>query len=82
MPSYPEQQLLAWMTALGQAEVLNDLHLVAVNSDGTRKTPTATTCTSLGPNDRALLGDRLPSVASGFALCRHLRRLIPTALIQ
>ena len=81
MPSYPEQQLLTWMTLLGKAETLVDLHLVPVDAAGVRTQVIAVTCTSLGANDRPLLGDRLPSVASGFALCRHLRRVVPPELI-
>ena len=78
---YTQELLFGYLKAVGRAEVLNDLHIVAVTTTGVRTQATAVTCTSLGPSDRAILGDRLPGVASGFALCRHLRRLIPPELI-
>jgi hypothetical protein len=81
MPSYPEQQILRFLELVGKAEVLNDLHLVRVNNAGARTQPVATTCKSLGLQDRALLGDQLPAPLTLYALCRHMRRIIPPELI-
>lgn len=80
MSGYLDRVVAAWSHALRDAEVLNDVHLVRVNATTRARTsPIGTTCT-LGPDDRAVLGDQMPGQGT-WALCRHMRPLIPPEVL-